>query len=128
MAYNFNKIASTYDRLNHIMTLGLDRQWRKRAVKEFSTLNSQFSVLDVACGTGDMVVELVKRGCMVTGVDLSEEMLAIALHKIKHTPSPLRGTPPNLGGELGGSRFSLSYHLRVNLTVRVPLGVLTLTV
>ena len=37
-----------------------------------------WEILDVACGTGDMCVELLKRGCEVTGVDLSEEMLAIA--------------------------------------------------
>ena len=81
MAYDFDKIARTYDRLNRLMTMGLDRCWRKRAVREFSILNSQFSVLDVACGTGDMVLELCKRGCTVTGVDLSEEMLNIARQK-----------------------------------------------
>ena len=81
MAYNFDKIARTYDRLNRLMTFGLDRCWRRRAVREFSILNSQFSILDVACGTGDMVVELAKRGCTVTGIDLSDEMLAIARKK-----------------------------------------------
>lgn len=73
MAYDFDKIARTYDRLNRVMTLGLDRCWRKHAVKGLHG-----NVLDVACGTGDMVVELLKQGCIVTGVDLSEEMLAIA--------------------------------------------------
>lgn len=81
MAYNFDKIACTYDRLNRMMTLGLDRCWRKRAVGEFGIRNSEFSVLDVACGTGDMAVELAKQGCTVTGVDISEEMLAIAKRK-----------------------------------------------
>ena len=76
MAYNFDTIARTYDRLNRLMTLGLDRRWRKRALRGI-----QGNVLDVACGTGDMVVELLKRGCTVTGVDLSEEMLAIAKQK-----------------------------------------------
>ena len=81
MAYDFDKIACTYDRLNRVMTFGLDRCWRRRAVREFSILNSQFSILDVACGTGDMCVELLKRGCTVTGVDLSERMLEIARKK-----------------------------------------------
>ena len=81
MAYDFDKIARTYDRLNRLMTFGLDRRWRRRAVREFSILNSQFSILDVACGTGDMCVELLKRGCTVTGVDLSERMLEIARKK-----------------------------------------------
>lgn len=76
MAYDFDKIAGTYDRLNRIMSLGLDRCWRRRAVRGL-----QGKVLDVACGTGDMVVELQKRGCEVTGADLSEEMMAIAKQK-----------------------------------------------
>lgn len=81
MPYDFNKIASTYDRLNHIMTLGLDRRWRRLAVRELPTSNFQLSILDVACGTGDMSIQLLKKGCQVTGVDLSEEMLAIARQK-----------------------------------------------
>ncbi len=76
MAYDFDKIARDYDRMNHLMTLGVDRSWRRRAVREL-----QGNVLDVACGTGDMVVELMKHGCTVTGVDLSEEMMAIARKK-----------------------------------------------
>lgn len=76
MAYNFDTIARTYDRLNRLMTLGLDRRWRKRALRGI-----QGNVLDVACGTGDMAVSLVERGCTVTGIDLSEEMLAIARQK-----------------------------------------------
>ena len=76
MAYDFDTIAANYDRLNHVMSLGLDRRWRRKAVKG---LNG--NVLDVACGTGDMVIELAKRGCTVTGIDLSEEMLSIARQK-----------------------------------------------
>ncbi|MBO7100675.1 MAG: bifunctional demethylmenaquinone methyltransferase/2-methoxy-6-polyprenyl-1,4-benzoquinol methylase UbiE [Bacteroidales bacterium] len=78
MAYDFSTIACTYDRLNRIMTFGLDRCWRKRAVKGLHG-----NVLDVACGTGDMMVELMKQGCSVTGVDISEEMLDIARLKVK---------------------------------------------
>ena len=117
MAYDFDKIARTYDRMNHLMTLGLDRCWRKRAVKGL-----QGNVLDVACGTGDMMVSLVERGCTVTGVDISEEMLEIAKHKLthsficyqEHTPSPpLPGMPqaflfPNLGGEQDSMTASAS--------------------
>ena len=88
MAYDFDKIATNYDRLNHIMTAGMDRLWRRRAAKEaiktarrktVSATNA--STLDVACGTGDMAIELLKRGSSVTGIDLSEEMLAIARRK-----------------------------------------------
>ena len=79
MAYNFDTIANTYDRLNRVMTLGLDRRWRRCAVRGL-----QGNVLDVACGTGDMVLELQKHGCTVTGVDLSEEMLSIAKRKVEN--------------------------------------------
>ena len=96
MAYDFNKIATNYDRLNNIMTAGMDRLWRRRAAKEAIKIAQRKTAsatnalthshinaltLDVACGTGDMAVELLKRGCAVTGVDLSEEMLAIARRK-----------------------------------------------
>ena len=76
MAYDFDKIARDYDRMNHLMTAGLDRRWRKSAVQGLHG-----KVLDVACGTGDMAVELLRQGCSVTGVDLSEEMMAIAKQK-----------------------------------------------
>lgn len=80
MAYDFDEIALDYDRMNHLMTAGLDRCWRKRAVQGLHG-----KVLDVACGTGDMVVELLRTrhaaSLQVTGVDLSEEMLAIAKRK-----------------------------------------------
>ncbi len=96
MAYDFDKIATSYDRLNHIMTAGMDRLWRRRAAKEAIKIarwktasatnalthsRTNASTLDVACGTGDMAVELLKRGCSVTGIDLSDEMLAIARRK-----------------------------------------------
>ena len=76
MAYDFDKIARDYDRMNHLMTAGLDRCWRKRAVQGLHG-----KVLDVACGTGDMAVELLRQGCSVTGVDLSNEMMTIAKRK-----------------------------------------------
>ena len=76
MAYDFDEIARDYDRMNHLMTAGLDRCWRKRAVQGLHG-----KVLDVACGTGDMAMELLRQGCSVTGVDLSKEMMAIAKRK-----------------------------------------------
>lgn len=81
MAFDFDPVAPTYDRLNRIMTAGLDRRWRRRAVRELSTFNFQLSILDVACGTGDLTLDLLRRGHRVTGVDLSEQMLALARRK-----------------------------------------------
>lgn len=82
MAYDFNTIAKRYDRLNHLMTWGMDRGWRRRAVRALR-LERGSKVLDVACGTGDMVVELAKQSCRVNGVDISSEMLAIARSKCR---------------------------------------------
>lgn len=84
MAYNFDIIAANYDRMNRLMTLGLDRRWRKHATR--AVVSGQWpvvSVLDVACGTGDMALLLAERGATVTGVDISEEMLDVASLKEK---------------------------------------------
>ncbi len=102
MAYDFDKIARDYDRLNRIMTLGLDRRWRRHAVHQLSSPRCPLSALDVACGTGDMMVELVRQGCTVTGVDLSQEMLSIARHKLAHSSVSrfAAASSPNLGEQL----------------------------
>ncbi len=81
MAYDFDKIARDYDRMNRLMTLGLDCRWRKIGVRAAILRHSAPRALDVACGTGDMALELLKQGADVTGVDLSEEMMAVAKRK-----------------------------------------------
>ena len=90
----FDTIAGDYDRLNHLLSLGIDRTWRKRALKEIlpstadRVLDSPYAVLDVACGTGDFSLEIAracdKRGvnCAITGLDLSEGMLAVMRGKV----------------------------------------------
>lgn len=107
MAYDFNTIARTYDRLNRVMTFGLDRRWRRLGVQAAGLWHGRAAraprVLDVACGTGDMCMELTKRGCTVTGVDLSEEMLEIAKQKTASATSHLSpltsSTPLHFGKE-----------------------------
>ena len=80
----FNNIAPTYDKLNHILSLNIDKIWRKKAVRLI--VKSQFSdsqVLDVACGTADSTIALAKAGIpSVTGVDISEEMLKVGEKKV----------------------------------------------
>ena len=74
----FDSIAGDYDRLNHFLSMGADRGWRRKAVAEVSALKPS-SILDVACGTGDLAVALAAgagKSCKVTGVDISEKMLA----------------------------------------------------
>ena len=82
----FNSIASDYDRLNHILSLNIDKGWRRMAVKEIADKDSPVKVLDVACGTGDFTIEIAKKvsaGSEVIGVDISEGMMAVGKEKIK---------------------------------------------
>ncbi len=83
VASMFNKIAKTYDFLNHFLSLGIDILWRKRAVAELNTIQPKL-ILDVATGTGDFAFESLKLNPeKIIGVDISEGMLAIADEKIK---------------------------------------------
>ena len=82
----FNNIAPTYDKLNHILSLNIDKIWRKKAVKRIckNLKNSEARVLDVACGTADSSIALAKVGIpFVTGVDISEGMIKVGEEKIK---------------------------------------------
>ena len=79
----FDSVAPSYDRLNHIMSLGVDRTWRKKAVAEIVDGTPQ-KILDVACGTGDSTIAIAKaaaEGSRVTGADISEGMMALVGEK-----------------------------------------------
>jgi demethylmenaquinone methyltransferase / 2-methoxy-6-polyprenyl-1,4-benzoquinol methylase len=75
----FDRIAPVYDVMNHVMTAGLDRRWRKLAVAEVVWPGDR--VLDACCGTGDLAVEAERRGGRVVGLDFSEPMLERARKK-----------------------------------------------
>ncbi|NUN13716.1 MAG: bifunctional demethylmenaquinone methyltransferase/2-methoxy-6-polyprenyl-1,4-benzoquinol methylase UbiE [Myxococcales bacterium] len=79
----FDRIADRYDRLNRILSFGLDRGWRKRAINALQ-LSSETRVLDVATGTGDIAIAIARHcpGARVTGVDPSVKMLAVGTGKI----------------------------------------------
>jgi demethylmenaquinone methyltransferase/2-methoxy-6-polyprenyl-1,4-benzoquinol methylase len=79
----FDRIARVYDRMNAVMTAGLDRRWRERAA-DLAKASPGDRVLDVATGTGDLALELARRvapGGEVVGADFSEAMLEIARTK-----------------------------------------------
>lgn len=75
----FDRIAPVYDLMNRVMTVGLDRIWRRRAVDAVVTPGS--AVLDVCCGTGDLAIAAESAGGVVTGLDFSAEMLERARRK-----------------------------------------------
>ncbi len=93
----FNAIAPTYDRANHLISMGLDRHWWRKAACAFrSTLaRPDARILDLCCGTGDMTAALLKvrkeaaasvgAAEPLTGLDFSAEMLTRA--RVKY-PSP----------------------------------------
>ena len=79
----FDNIAPTYDKLNHIMSLNVDKLWRRHALKEIVDGTPQ-RILDVACGTGDSTISIARaaaEGTKVTGADISEGMMALVTEK-----------------------------------------------
>lgn len=84
----FDEISPTYDRVNRVMTLGLDQYWRKKLCK-YLPQKEQLSILDCATGTGDQILSLFKSGAdigSVIGLDLAEAMLTIGQNKIEKFP------------------------------------------
>ncbi len=79
----FDDIAPTYDKLNHILSLNVDKGWRRKAVRRIVATRPKH-VLDVACGTGDFAIALSQAGVeKVTGVDISQGMLDVGIAKVK---------------------------------------------
>lgn len=78
----FDRIAKHYDGINHVLSLNIDRSWRKQAVKRMAFAEH---ILDVAVGTGDLSIEILRQGKAheIVGIDLSEGMMGIARTKIQ---------------------------------------------
>ncbi|MGE0827522.1 MAG: ubiquinone/menaquinone biosynthesis methyltransferase [Candidatus Binatia bacterium] len=70
----FDRIASRYDILNRLFSFRLDQYWRRRTVRAVQ-LTAHDTVVDLACGTGDLSELAVRAGARVVGVDFSEHML-----------------------------------------------------
>ncbi len=79
----FNSIAGSYDMLNHVLSFGIDKLWRRRAIRIVKETNPQ-NLLDVACGTADFTIVALRSGINnVVGIDISEEMLRVGEEKVK---------------------------------------------
>jgi len=82
----FGSIAPRYDLLNHLLSLNIDRYWRARTVQRVSSVLARPSarVLDLCCGTGDLMLALQARsGAVVYGSDFCHPMLVAAHHKVE---------------------------------------------
>lgn len=80
----FNNIAHSYDRLNHSLSWGIDRRWRRLAMDSLKPFKPQ-DILDVATGTGDFAILAARRLSprSVTGADISEGMMDVGRRKVK---------------------------------------------
>jgi demethylmenaquinone methyltransferase/2-methoxy-6-polyprenyl-1,4-benzoquinol methylase len=85
----FDRIARVYDRMNSVMTAGMHHRWRERAA-DLARVGPGSRALDVGTGTGDLAIELSRRGATVTGLDFAPAMLEVA-----------RGKAPDIAFEQG---------------------------
>lgn len=92
----FNKIAPKYDFLNHVLSFNMDKYWRKK-LAGFLFRNKVSKVLDIACGTGDSTIGIYNKGIEVTGADIAEKMVEVALEKNKKLKRRFRVEYPPAG-------------------------------
>src|SRR5208283_3079072 len=74
----FDHIAFRYDFLNHFLSVGIDNLWRRKTIRTIRDIKPRI-ILDVATGTGDLAIAGLRlKPAKIIGIDLSEEMLALA--------------------------------------------------
>lgn len=80
VSHLFNRLAPSYDRFNHLSSFGIDYLWRRNTIRHMKPADE---VLDVAVGTGDLAIQMVRQGKAkhVLGVDISTEMMRIGEQK-----------------------------------------------
>lgn len=81
----FDTIAPAYDTLNHMLSLGIDKLWRRKVAKMIATSRAN-EILDVATGTGDLAITIAQKNpnATVIGVDFSKGMLTVGVNKVKN--------------------------------------------
>jgi len=83
VASMFDSIAGKYDFLNHFLSVGIDKLWRKKAISILKKYSPE-TIIDVATGTGDFAIQASKINPLkITGIDISEGMLEVGRKKIK---------------------------------------------
>ena len=123
----FVAVSPRYDLVNHVITLGMDKRWRREAARECS-ISQPTRVLDLCCGTGDLALNIVRlagSNVEVTGLDYSQPMLDIAARKA----GPLARKPTFVNGDAADMAFpdgyfdcvGVSFAFR-NLTYKNPLA------
>ena len=87
----FDNIASAYDRLNHTLSLGIDKRWRKKAIRRLVPFRPR-RIMDVATGTGDFAIQACRllQPDELTGTDISEGMMSVARERSEEHTSELQ--------------------------------------
>ncbi len=84
----FSRIHKRYDIMNSVMSVGLDRIWRRDAAAEIASIGKNCKILDVACGTGEFSITITKamdkigHKAFIDGIDLNKKMLSIGTKKV----------------------------------------------
>lgn len=79
----FDSIAPKYDFLNHFLSMGIDKGWRKKAIASIATIQPKV-ILDVATGTADLAIAAIKLNPeKIIGIDISQQMLNMGIDKVK---------------------------------------------
>ena len=111
----FSGIAGRYDLLNHLLSANIDKRWRRKVCAKLRTVLSDpnAAVLDVACGTGDLSIELQRNAkATVIGTDFCRPMLAIAKGKAASIPF-VEGDAMDLGfADNGFDAVTIAFGLR----------------
>lgn len=86
----FGRVAHRYDLANHLLSFNIDRYWRTHTVRRTQEIlrRREARVLDICCGTGDLVLALAKQGRPVLGSDFCHPMLVAAHEKIASRRAP----------------------------------------
>ncbi|MDX1631459.1 MAG: ubiquinone/menaquinone biosynthesis methyltransferase [Thermoanaerobaculia bacterium] len=114
----FGAVAPVYDRLNHLLSLSLDRLWRRAAAR--SLRGTEGPVLDLCCGTGDQAVRLRREGFSVTAVDFCFPMLVLARSKFRSERAELAGGRPR---PLSGDALTMPFRNRTFSGIAVSFGI-----
>ena len=80
----FDEIAPQYDLLNHLLSMGIDKSWRKKGIQSLKEINPQ-NILDIATGTGDLAIQAypILQPQHILGIDISEGMMNVGRKKVK---------------------------------------------
>lgn len=89
----FATIARRYDLINDLQSFGLHRLWKRQVIR-LAQINRGDRALDLCCGTGDLALALARRGAETTGLDFSQNMLAVAEIRSLKPEVPSRNNNP----------------------------------